>query len=385
MGGFRLGSIFGFEIRIDASWFIIFFLLFWSLSAGVFPRRNPDLSRSTHYLMGLSSTLLFFVCLLAHELSHAVVAKAKGIPVEGITLFIFGGMAHTRMEAEDPGDELAIAGVGPLASLLLAGLFALLAWVGIRADWHPALVEPARYLAWINLILAAFNLLPGFPLDGGRLFRAGAWKATGDVTKATRWAASGGQILGWILVGLGALQLLGGSPIGGLWLVFIGWFLRTAAQASLRQHLLQALFKGVPAREVMTPDPVTVPADLTLQELVEEKFLRGRFQCYPVVEPGSGRVVGLVTLELVKEVDRRDWGQARVRDIMTAREEIEVAPGDSMTEVISRMRERGRRVLVIKDGRLVGVISARDVSRWVELEQDLEGLRPVGLPRTRTG
>lgn len=382
MGGFRLGSILGFEIRIDASWFIIFFLLFWSLSAGVFPQEYPDLSQAAYYGMGIVTTLLFFASLLAHELSHSLVARTKDIPVEGITLFIFGGMAHTRMEAEEPGDELAIAGAGPLASVVIAGLFAGIAWMGRRSAWPTFLLAPAEYLAWINLILAGFNLLPGFPLDGGRLFRAVAWRVTGDVTRATRWASAGGRILGWLLIGLGAIQALGGAAVGGLWLVFIGWFLRTAAQASFRQHLLQSVFQGVPAREVMTSNPTTVSPDLTLRQVVDEHFLKNRYQGYPVVEEKNGRAVGLVTLEQVKEVDRDEWERTRVRDVMTPEEEVEVAPDEPMTEVLDRLREGRRRVLVVGDDRLQGVISAGDVTRWVQLEQDLEGIRPPGLPRT---
>ncbi len=383
MGGFRLGSIMGFEIRIDASWFIIFFLLFWSLSVGVFPFQHPDLAASTHYVMGFTTTILFFASLLAHEISHSVVARTKGIPVEGITLFIFGGMAHTRMEAEEPGDEMAIAGVGPLASIVIAGLFGGIAWVGNRADWSEVVVGPAGYLAFINLLLAGFNLLPGFPLDGGRLFRAAVWKVTGNLTQATRWASVGGQVLGWLLIGFGALQLLAGAALGGLWLVFIGWFLRTAAQASFRQHVVQNVFRGVPARDVMTSDPATVAADLTLRKVVDENFLRHRFQCYPVVDVDGGRVVGLVTLEQVKEVDQEDWEHTRVRDIMTPREEVEVKPEQPMTEVLDRMQKGRRRVLVVRDGQLKGVISAGDVTRWVQLEQDLEGVRPSVIPGPR--
>jgi CBS domain-containing protein len=308
------------------------------------------------------------------------VARTKDIPVEGITLFIFGGMAHTRMEAEEPGDELAIAGAGPLASVVIAGLFAGIAWMGHRSAWPTLLLAPAEYLAWINLILAGFNLLPGFPLDGGRLFRAVAWKVTGDVTRATRWASAGGRILGWLLIGLGAIQALGGAAVGGLWLVFIGWFLRTAAQASFRQHLLQSVFQGVPAREVMTSNPTTVSPDLTLRQVVDEHFLKNRYQGYPVVEEKNGRAVGLVTLEQVKEVDRDEWERTRVRDVMTPEEEVEVSPDEPMTEVLDRLREGRRRVLVVGDGRLQGVISAGDVTRWVQLEQDLEGIRPPGLP-----
>lgn len=379
MGGFRLGSILGFEIRIDASWFIIFFLLFWTLSAGLFPQQHPELSDSIHYIMGFSTTILFFASLLAHELSHSVVARAKGIPVEGITLFIFGGMAHTRMEAEDPGDELAIAGIGPVASIVIGGIFGVIAWFGNQTGWSEAVVGSAVYLAWINLLLAGFNLLPGFPLDGGRLFRALAWKVTGDVTKATRWASAGGQILAWLLIGLGALQLLGGGALGGLWLIFIGWFLRTAAQASLRQHVLRSVFSGVPARDLMTPGPDTVRGDLTVQEAVDRNFLSHRYQCYPVVTGAESEVRGLVTLDQVKEVERDSWNRTRIQEVMTPLEEVEVTPDTPMTEVLDRMRDGRQRVLVMKNGELLGVISAGDVARWVQLEKGLEGVRPPAL------
>lgn len=379
MGGFRLGSILGFEIRIDASWFIIFFLLFWTLSVGLFPQQHPELSDSAHYVMGFSATILFFASLLAHELSHSVVAKAKGIPVEGITLFIFGGMAHTRMEAENPGDELAIAGIGPVASIVIGGIFGVIAWLGNQAGWSEAVVGPAVYLAWINLILAGFNLLPGFPLDGGRLFRALAWKVTGNVTKATRWASAGGQILAWLLIGLGALQLLGGGALGGLWLIFIGWFLRTAAQASLRAHLLRAVFSGVPARELMTPEPATVRGGLTVQEAVDRNFLSHRYQCYPVLNDADSEVMGLVTLEQVREVERDAWDRTRIQDVMTPLGEVEVAPDTPMTEVLDRMRDGRQRVLVTRNGELLGVISAGDVARWVQLEKELEGVKPPNL------
>lgn len=190
---FAWGSVLGFEIRIDLSWFVIFFLVFWSLSEAVFPGRLPELPGLTYLLMGLAGTLLFFLSLLAHELAHALVSRSKGIPVAGITLFLFGGMAWTRREPDTPRDELVIAGIGPVASLMLAGLFALTGRVAAAAGLAAPVYVVAEYLAFINTALAIFNLIPGFPLDGGRVFRAITWSVTGNRVKATRWAVAGGR------------------------------------------------------------------------------------------------------------------------------------------------------------------------------------------------
>jgi len=243
--GFRLGSILGFEIRIDYSWFVIFFLVLWSLTAGFFPQTLPERSTGVYLVMGTAGTLLFFASLLAHELSHSVVARTKGIPVEGITLFIFGGMARTRLESEDPMDEILIAGIGPVASVVIGGLFLGLAQLGGALGWPASVNEVSRYLGFINFLLAAFNLLPGFPLDGGRLFRGLLWKVTGNPEKATRWATNGGIWLGYGLMALGFLQAFAGAALGGLWMVFIGWFLRGAAEASYGQHVLRRILEGV--------------------------------------------------------------------------------------------------------------------------------------------
>ena len=382
MGDFRLGSIFGFEIRIDFSWFIIFFLILWSFSTRVFPVQIPGQPAELYFVMGTIAALLFFASLLAHELAHSFVARSKGIPVEGITLFIFGGMARMRLEAEDPRDEFQIAVVGPLSSLAIAGLFAMVWWLGRLAGWSPAIAVAAGYLAFLNALLAVFNLMPGFPLDGGRLFRALVWQATGDVTKATRWATAGGRWFGYLLMAFGALQLFAGAVLGGMWLIFIGWFLQNAAGMSLRQFVVRNLLEGVGAREIMTANPDAVPADLPLQELVDTHFLRKRHQAFPVVE--GGRPVGLVTLQHVKRLARQEWPAKRVSDVMKRAEGIVVSPWESVSRVIEIMQEAGeRRVLVARDGRLIGLISASDVAAWLQHEEEVEALRPsAGAPRT---
>ncbi|HEX6939861.1 MAG TPA: site-2 protease family protein [Longimicrobiales bacterium] len=373
MGDFRIGSIFGFEIRLDFSWFIIFFLILWVFTFAVFPANIPGLSTAAYIAMGVSGTLLFFASLLAHEISHSLVARAKGVPVEGITLFIFGGMSRTRMEAGSPGDEFQIAGIGPLSSIAIAALFWGIGWLALRAGWSPAIVGVAQYLALLNFLLAVFNLLPGFPLDGGRLLRAAAWKYTGDYTKATRWATTGGKWLAYVLIAFGLLSVFQGN-LGGLWLVLIGWFLRNAAVASYQQHLLQQVLEGVRARDAMTPDPETVPPDLSLRELVDEHFLRRRYHAFPVAS--DGRPLGLITLAQVKEVPREEWPRRTVAEAMTSveRDGVTVRPDEPMTEVLRKMESSGtRRVLVTRDGRLEGIITTGDIAGWLQRARELEG------------
>lgn len=374
MRGFRLGSVLGLEVRIDYSWFIIFFLILWTFSAGVFPAALPGHSPGIYLLMGGIGALLFFASLLAHELTHSVVARSKGIPVEGITLFVFGGMARTRMEAASPGDEFVIAGVGPLASVVIALLFGLVAWIGAAAGLS-AVAGVAQYLAFLNLALAVFNLLPGFPLDGGRLFRAAAWRFTGDLTKATRWATTGGRWLGYMLMAVGVLEVFAGGLMGGIWLVFIGWFVRTAAGASFAQHLLRESLEGIRASEVMIEEPESVPPDITIESFVEDHILKGRHRAYPVVE--GGHPIGLVTLDQVRADPRDAWPRHRVRDVMApVGEEITVSPDETMMHVLEKLAsDRNGRVLVTRDGRLVGIITRADLARWAER---MQLLREVG-------
>lgn len=371
MQSFRLGSIFGFEIRVDLSWFIIFFLILWTFIGSVFPGNYPGLSQGTYIIMGAIATLLFFASLLAHELSHSFVARAKGIPVEGITLFAFGGVSRTRMDAENPGDEFQIAGVGPLTSVVLAALFGLIYWIGTSAGWSVAVNGVTGYLAWINLILAIFNLLPGFPLDGGRLFRSIVWKITGNLTKATRIASLGGKFLGYLIIALGVVQLFGGLILNGLWLILIGWFLNNAADYSYQQLVLRTSLEGVRVRELMTPSPETVPPDLTLGQLVEEYFLQRRYQAFPVIQ--NDRPLGIITLNRVKEIPREEWTRRTVGDTMIPVEKgVLVRPEENMTQVLQKMEESGvRRVLVARNGKLEGIVTANDVASWLRRRRDL--------------
>jgi Zn-dependent protease len=256
--------------------------------------------------MGLAATALFFGSIVAHELSHAVVARASGIRVHSITLFVFGGVARTERDADTPGREFLIAGVGPLMSLALGGLFWAVA-LAARGEggFGAAAAIVARQLAYLNVLLAVFNLLPGFPLDGGRLFRAVAWKLTGSLGRATRLATRLGRFFGYALAALGIWQAFRGNPIGGLWLVFIGWFLASAAAASLEDHVIRGILARARARDVMTREPEAVPADLTLDRLAGEFLIRHRYRAFPVVVR-DGRLLGIITpADVALWVERR--------------------------------------------------------------------------------
>lgn len=370
--GIRIGRFFGFEIQLDLSWFVVFLLVLWTFAQYVFPDQNPGLSRGVYVAMGLAGALLFFASVLLHELAHSAMARARGIEVEGITLFIFGGMARIRSDAENPKDEFLITVVGPLSSVAIGLVLLGLARVAEAWGWPQAVVGVAAYLAFLNFVLAVFNMIPGFPLDGGRLFRSLVWHLTGDLRKATRWAAYTGRGFGFLIIGYGILILFGGALVGGMWLIFIGWFLSQAAEASYRQLILRRLLEGVRVREAMTPGPETVDADLSLRELVEEYLLKRSYNAFPVQDRDE-RVLGLITLSQVKEIPRERWPTTRVGEVMMPVDEaVTVRPGDSLAEVLSKLERKGvGRALVVENGHLEGFITRADVAHWLERYQQL--------------
>ena len=360
--GFRVGSVLGFEIRLDPSWFIIFFLVLWTLSAGVFPAVAPDRSTAVHVAMGAAGTLLFFASLLLHEISHSVVARTKGIPMRGITLFLFGGLAHTSREPDTAGDELQIAGIGPVVSFALGGLFLGLAAVGRAWGWSPAVHEVAQYLGFINVALAVFNLLPGYPLDGGRIFRALTWKITGNLAKATRWATTGGRWIGLALIVLGVFDALAGALLGGLWLVFIGFFLRGAAGMAARQFALEQALRGVHASQVMYSETSVLEGDMTLEDVARGPAMRTTRDAFPVRD--DGHVVGRLLLDDLTETPRDAWRSTTVREVMSTIDDRSVVrPETDMGEVLTKIKASGAgQVFVMENGTVLGSISARDLA-----------------------
>jgi Zn-dependent protease len=243
LGGIEVARLFGIRLRLDWSWFAVLVLLTWTFATYDFPIREPGWETSTYWVIGFAAALLLFVSVLVHELAHALVAQARGIPVERITLFIFGGVAEMRMEAQRPIDEFALTIVGPLASLGMSGVF----WVAARVAWSAGweeLVLLSSTLASLNLILAIFNMVPAFPLDGGRVLRSILWSLTGDITRATKWAAWSGRLFGWALIGLGAWLFMGGGRMAGLWAAFLGWFLSGAARSALAHNRRRQAMDG---------------------------------------------------------------------------------------------------------------------------------------------
>jgi Zn-dependent protease/CBS domain-containing protein len=359
----RVGRIVGIEIRVDSSWVVIALLITYSMYLR-FSFLYKDLSTGAAVGIAILAAVLFFGSVLVHELAHAVVSQARGIRVQDITLFLFGGATRARVESRGPGDEFLIAAVGPLTSGLLAALFWIVDVSG-RGTLPASLTGMFGYLAWVNLLLAAFNLVPGFPLDGGRLLRSVVWRATGSFGRATRIASLGGQAVGWLLVAGGVAFLLAGNLAGGIWFAFIGWFLVQAARASYQDLQVRQMLRGVQAHDVMAGNLVRIPPDLTLQDAVDGYFMRYDHSAFPVDE--QGRTIGLLTLRKVRRVPSDQWPARRVRDHMVPLgDQIVVPPDAPMDQVMAKLEDgEAGRVLVADDGEVVGIITPSDLTRWL--------------------
>lgn len=371
-----LGWLAGIHISLDYSWFIIFALVIWSLAAGYFPRSYPGQTTGAYWLAGLIATLFFFTSILVHELSHALMSRRAGLKVPEITLFIFGGMAHLAEEAKDPKTEFGIAIVGPLTSFVLAALF----W-GISQSLEastPSLPSMMfTYLAWINLALGVFNLFPGFPLDGGRVFRAFWWWKTGSLQKATRVAANIGKGFAIALMIVGALQIFGGALVGGAWLIFIGMFLRGMAEGGYQEVMLHHYLEGLRAEDVMVQEVVSAPPQLSLSQLVAQYFLRYGYQGYPVRQDGdtNGNILGVVSVKDVQAVPEAERSSTTVQQAMTPlKTSLQITPDTSLAEALQRMiQEDSGRLLVMQDGQLSGLLTKTALLRFLELKQVLTG------------
>lgn len=367
--GFGLFQVAGIKVRADWSWLIIFALVLVSLSAGYLPSVRPEESTATYWVAGLLTTLLFFGSLILHELSHAFIATRAGIDVPRITLFLFGGMSEMKEEPPTPEIELRVAVVGPLTSAALAAGFLGLSQIMPAEPWYLSAVS--LHLAVINLALAIFNLLPGYPLDGGRMLRAVVWRTTGSLQKATRVAAGAGQAFGVALMVLGAIQLfLGAGLLGGFWMILIGLFLRAMAGQGYESLMMRRALADGRVDEVMTPADSLVPVspDLTLDVLVDEYFVGHGYRGFPVLGP-DGEVLGQITLDAVRGRDRDEWPRTAVREVMTPLDEqTRIAPDAPLIDAMRRIGagEPGR-LLVLRDGRLEGCLTRRDLNRYIEV------------------
>ncbi|MFI8500067.1 site-2 protease family protein [Streptomyces sp. NPDC085524] len=365
---FVLGRIAGVRVGVHWSILAIFTLIALGLAQGRLPEVSPGRAWWAYWLVGLLTAALFFASLLAHELAHALVARRNEVAVDGIVLWLLGGVARLRTEASTPAAELRIAGVGPLVSLGLSALLALVAWLVDSTAGRGLVSEALVWLAVINLLLALFNSVPAAPLDGGRLLRAFLWWKTGDRARATAGATAAGRGFGWFLLLAGLLLFARGDLVGGLWLVMIAWFLIAAATAEGRQAQVRAVLAGVTVRHAMTPSPVTVSADLTIADLLADPRYRYRHSAFPVVGADGRSPEGLLTLAAASRVAEAQRGVTTVHEVMVPRSEAVVArPDDQLVDMLPKMLSGGTgRALVIDDsGSLVGIVASSDISRTV--------------------
>lgn len=383
--GIRIGRLLGIRIFIDWSWIFIFLLVTWSLAAGVFPSLHPEWSMSLLIGLSVAASILFFASVLAHEMAHSLVARARGMPVRRITLFIFGGVSNIEKEAESPGSEFWMALVGPVTSLVLGIIFLVIGFAnqnGALSYNRQALMQMdplATLFFWlgpVNLLLAAFNMIPGFPLDGGRVLRSILWKVTGSVRTATRWASGTGQFVAWAFIVGGIamafgiqIPFFGTGLINGLWLAFIGWFLNNAAVQSYRQVVIDDILDGIHVGKLMNPSVPTVAPEMKVSQFVNDFLMGHGGRAFPVLQ--GEQLVGMIALQDVRKVPHDQWETQTVGDIMTPRSNLEVAnPDEEVSEALRKLSERDlRQVPVIEGGRLVGLLRRQDILRWLQLQK----------------
>jgi len=384
--GIHIGKIFGIKINIDWSWFLIFALISWSL-ASTFGLAHPDWGKALQWGVAVSAALLFFSSILAHELAHAVVARYMGVPVHNITLFLFGGISNIQREPRSPFAEFAITIVGPITSFVLGSAF-LVMGVGSFAINNAVFADLALALSqigpigsiflWLgatNILIAIFNLIPGFPLDGGRIVRSALWAVTNNLAKATRWVSILGQIVAWSLILAGitmmfgvSISFLGTGFLNGLWVMLIGWFLQTAAVQSYRRVVIQDVLGNVPVKHMMFTDVPIVDAGLSVQILIDNYIMKMDNRAYIVFE--NGQMVGLVTIDDVRKVDKEAHPQTAIRNIMTpSKELIVVAPEEDAFAAFERLQIKDIRQLPVVSGeKIVGLLRRKDIIRWLQLQ-----------------
>jgi Zn-dependent protease/CBS domain-containing protein len=389
--GIRLGRIFGINVDIDWSWFFILLLVTWNLAAAILPALHPDWGFGLNLIVAVVASLLFFLSVLLHELAHSLVARARGLPVRNITLFIFGGVSNIEREPPSPGTEFLVSIVGPITSLVLGVLFLFLGGAiatgsqmiqdvpGTLAQLGP-LSTILLWLGPINIILGIFNLIPGFPLDGGRVVRSIFWQLTGNLRQATRWATWIGQGIAWLFIITGIamafgveIPFLGSGFVSGLWLAFIGWFLNNAAVQSYRQVVVGDLLDGVPVQRVMRAQVPVVPPNIPVSRLVDEYLMGTDERAFPVMDEGRG-LAGMVCLEDIRKIPRDQWENIRVAEIMTPASKLEqVTPNEDVSTALNKLAQRDvRQMPVVQNGQLVGMLRRRDILRWLQIHSDLE-------------
>jgi Zn-dependent protease/CBS domain-containing protein len=379
-----LFKIFGFSVKLDFSWFVIALLITWSLATGVFPSLYGGLAPGTYWWMGFAGAIGLFASIVLHELGHSIVAQRYGLPIRGITLFIFGGVAEMEDEPQSPKIELLVAIAGPIVSVLIALVGWGLATIGQNLVWPTALVGVLVYLAFVNGLLVIFNLIPAFPLDGGRVLRSALWKWRGSLRWATRITSAIGAGFGIVLISLGIVNLLLGNFLNGLWTILIGFFLRNAATISYQQLLLRQALEGEPVRRFMAANPIVVPPMISVQELIDDYIYRYYHKLFPVVE--DDQLVGCVTADQVRSVPHTEWAGRTVLSIMDrCSAENTISPDADAMAALARMSRTNRsRLLVVEDDKLCGIITLKDLLRFFSLKMELEDEPPARYTQSAT-
>ena len=376
----NLFEIFGFKIRVDPSWLLIAALIVWTLSTAYFPAELPNLKQADYIALGVVAMLGLFISLILHELAHSLVARQFGLEVGGITLFIFGGVAELEQEPSSPESEFWIAIAGPAMSLLLAGLSYLLLFMLAGDGLSGSVRTVLTYLGFINLVLAIFNLVPAFPLDGGRVLRAALWHFLKDLLRATRIASLMGTGFGLLLIVSGVLALFSPNLVGGFWQILIGFFIISASRGSYSQLLIKTALRDQNVRALMTETPVTADVGLSVQRLVDEIMLPRHVSFVPVME--GEHLLGYVDMSLIREIDRENWPATRLGDILVLVDETNTVDPDTPTDsLFEKMARNGQRKwLVARNGRLEGVISLSDMMSYLAIMQGL-GMPPKEADR----
>lgn len=366
----KLFKVFGIEIRLDYSWFIIFALFAYYFGFEYFPRVLSGLNEGLLALITIITVILFFTSVLIHEMSHSLVARRRGTPVKRITLFIFGGMAEIEKEPETPYSEFVMAIAGPTASFVMGIIFGVI-WI-FTVNIAP-IREPVKYLAIINIVLGVFNMLPGYPLDGGRVLRSIVWRVTGNLERSTFIASTVGRVIGFMIIAVGVFFILTGNFLNGVWLAFIGWFLQSSAQRGYRQLIFETSIKGIKVGDVMNENIVNVTKDITIQDLVDDYFMKYRFGRFPVIEDEkTQRFIGVISLHDIKGVSKEEWAEVKIGDVVKTVSEIEkVNMSMEISDAIKKMSKNNLGHLVImSDGRLRGIITKSDVMRFIKIRSE---------------
>jgi Zn-dependent protease len=368
----KLFKLMGFEVKIDISWFIIAILIVWTLTSGLFPAYFSDLTFQEYLFMGIVGALGLFTSIILHEFSHSIVARRYGIPIKGITLFIFGGVAEIDKEPENPKSEFLIAAAGPIVSIVIGFILWIVYLLSQQFNWAIVVQGVLFYLFTINIMLAIFNLFPAFPLDGGRILRSILWYWKKNIILATKIATRLGSIFGMILIFLGIFTLISGNFVSGMWWFLIGLFIRTSSKQAYQQLIIHKELEGIPVSQFMNSDPITVPNSINVNNFVNNYVYKYRHNIYPITTNSGSDVC--ISINDVKEIPKKEWDSTMINDLAKkCSTRNTISPDTSATKALKIMQENNNnRLLVVENGKLLGIISLKDLLTYLSIKRDLE-------------